>query len=182
MNLWTETAPDWIFGLRKTVSDRGEKREKATVRVTRNQSNTQLEREREHTVRDTETGRGTRPIRIFCRQVSITVFTRGQLSRLTDSIPEHASLSYLTGLVQYSPAYLFLLISKYGQNTFSNSSLIGVKNVSDTSAAASYLDKLTQMKLWTENTPNNEFCGVRVRLVPEIHCLLDGFHTEFDHH
>lgn len=53
------------------------------------------------------------------------------------SIPLVSILSYFLGLVQYKPAYRFLLISKYGKYTFSNSNLIGRTNLVVTYSAAS---------------------------------------------
>lgn len=52
-----------------------------------------------------------------CRQVLIRFATRGLLSRRTVSIPLQSILSCFSGLVQYNPAYLFLLINKYGKYT-----------------------------------------------------------------
>ena len=72
-------------------------------------------------------------INILCKHVSITAETSRQLSRRTvyqrrtfrvvplrihcppTSIPFESILSYFSGCVQYRPAYLFLLISKYGK-------------------------------------------------------------------
>ena len=94
-------------------------------------------------------------ISILCKHVSMTVDTSRQLSRRTvfkrkhydlkristrancTSIPFESILSYFSGFVQYNPAYLFLLISKYGKYTFSNSSLIGFTNFCVTNSAAS---------------------------------------------
>ena len=72
-------------------------------------------------------------INILCKHVSMTVETSRQLSRRTvyqrqsfsvasplshcplTSIPFESILSYLSGRVQYNPAYLFLLINRYGK-------------------------------------------------------------------
>lgn len=56
-------------------------------------------------------------MRMSCRQVLIRLATRGLLSRRTVSIPLQSILSCFSGLVQYNPAYLFLLINKYGKYT-----------------------------------------------------------------
>lgn len=56
-------------------------------------------------------------MRMSCRQVLIRFATRGLLSRRTVSIPLQSILSCFSGLVQYNPAYLFLLINKYGKYT-----------------------------------------------------------------
>src|ERR1700676_3362589 len=53
------------------------------------------------------------------------------------SIPFVSILSYWDDFVQYSPAYRFLLIRRYGKYTFSNSSLMGLMNFVVTRSAAS---------------------------------------------
>eukprot|EP00835_Amoeboradix_gromovi_P004555 NODE_361_length_10144_cov_0.288402.p5 type:complete len:123 gc:universal NODE_361_length_10144_cov_0.288402:6954-7322(+) len=55
---------------------------------------------------------GSAFIKIKSRHVSITLLTNWQLSLRTVSMPLASILSYLSGRVQFSPAYLFLFISK----------------------------------------------------------------------
>lgn len=63
------------------------------------------------------------------------------------SMPFVSILSYLSGFVQYKPAYRFLLMRRYGKYTFSNSSLIGLMNLADTISAAS-APEATQLGRW----------------------------------
>mmetsp|Transcript_30359 Transcript_30359/g.99138 ORF Transcript_30359/g.99138 Transcript_30359/m.99138 type:complete len:258 (-) Transcript_30359:1808-2581(-) len=89
--------------------------------------------------------------RIFFRHVPTTRRTSRQLSRRTVSMPLASSLSWRSGRVQYSPAYRFLFISRYGQYTFSNSSFTGLGNSLVTSRAAS---SPSFMADGTSGTPN----------------------------
>ena len=54
-------------------------------------------------------------INIFRKIVSMTFCTSRQLSLRTVSIPLLSILSYFAGVVQYKPAYRFLLIKRYGK-------------------------------------------------------------------
>jgi len=55
-----------------------------------------------------------RSMRMCLRHVSITTEHSAQLSRRTVSMPFVSSLSNFSGFDQYSPAYRFLFIRRYG--------------------------------------------------------------------